>query len=192
MDSKHYDVVVIGAGLSGLSAATRLGMFGKKVLLLEKHYVVGGLNSFCQKSKKFDVGLHALTNYPSSIQVKISLLKLCRQLRIPFDSWICMTELFQNFLSWQRSCFTNHFPDFLEQIHQHFKSIDPFAKLMEKMEGFPAYSVGPRTFDPGNPGPFWNRTHALRNATVPHLLLRFCPDEWHRLPYFCDALWCYL
>ena len=88
MDSKHYDVVVIGAGLSGLSAATRLGMFGKKVLLLEKHYVVGGLNSFYAKGgKKFDVGLHALTNYPSEYSGKKSpLLKLCRQLRIPFDS----------------------------------------------------------------------------------------------------------
>ena len=84
MDSNHYDVVIIGAGLSGLSAATRLGMFEKKVLLLEKHYVVGGLNSFYAKgSKKFDVGLHALTNYPSEYSGKKSPLKLCRQLRIP-------------------------------------------------------------------------------------------------------------
>ena len=41
-------------------------MFGKRVTLLEKHYVVGGLNSFyARKGRKFDVGLHALTNYPS-------------------------------------------------------------------------------------------------------------------------------
>ena len=52
MDSNHYDVVVIGAGLSGLSAAVRLGMFDKRVLLLEKHYVVGGLNSFYAKKEK--------------------------------------------------------------------------------------------------------------------------------------------
>ena len=46
-------------------------MFEKKVLLLEKHYVVGGLNSFYAKgSKKFDVGLHALTNYPSGYSGK--------------------------------------------------------------------------------------------------------------------------
>ena len=88
MESNNYDVVIIGAGLSGLSAAVRLGMFDKRVLLLEKHYVVGGLNSFYAKGgKKFDVGLHALTNYPSAHSGKKSpLLKLCRQLRIPFDS----------------------------------------------------------------------------------------------------------
>ena len=50
--SKLYDVVIIGAGLSGLAAALRLGMFGKQVLLLEKHYVVGGLNSFYAKEGK--------------------------------------------------------------------------------------------------------------------------------------------
>ena len=49
MEGNRYDVVVVGAGLSGLSAAVRLGMFGKKVLVLEKHYVVGGLNSFYAK-----------------------------------------------------------------------------------------------------------------------------------------------
>jgi phytoene dehydrogenase-like protein len=38
-------------------------MFGKKVVILEKHYVVGGLNSFfARKGRKFDVGLHAVTN----------------------------------------------------------------------------------------------------------------------------------
>ena len=47
--NNHYDVIVIGAGLAGLSSAVRLGMFGLKVLILEKHYVVGGLNSFMQK-----------------------------------------------------------------------------------------------------------------------------------------------
>ena len=48
-------------------------MFGKKVVLLEKHYVVGGLNSFyARQGKKFDVGLHALTNYPSPISGKKS------------------------------------------------------------------------------------------------------------------------
>jgi len=67
--------LIIGAGLAGLAAAARLAMFGKKVLLVEQHYVVGGLNSFyARKGKKFDVGLHTLTNYPS-----ISLRWCCRR-----------------------------------------------------------------------------------------------------------------
>ena len=145
MNSNHYDVIVIGAGLSGLSAAVRLGMFEKKVLLLEKHYVVGGLNSFYAKgSKKFDVGLHALTNYPSEYSGKKSpLLKLCRQLRIPFDS-LNLHEQSHSRISFpgKELVFNNYFPDFIEQINQHFpKSIDSLSKLLKKMEEFPAYSV---------------------------------------------------
>ena len=145
MDRSSYDVVVIGAGLSGLSAATRLGMFGKKVLLLEKHYVVGGLNSFyAKKGKKFDVGLHALTNYPSEYSGKKSpLLKLCRQLRIPFDS-LNLHEQSHSRISFPGKdlVFTNHFPDFLEQIDQLFpNSMNAFLALLDKMNEFPAYSV---------------------------------------------------
>ncbi|MDR0351337.1 MAG: NAD(P)-binding protein, partial [Puniceicoccales bacterium] len=44
--SDKYDSIIIGAGLSGLAAGIRLAQFGKKVLLLEKHYDIGGLNSF--------------------------------------------------------------------------------------------------------------------------------------------------
>ena len=44
-----YDVIVIGAGLSGLSAGIRLACFDKKVCIIEKHVEIGGLNSFYQK-----------------------------------------------------------------------------------------------------------------------------------------------
>jgi monoamine oxidase len=74
-EENHFEIAVIGAGLSGLSAALRLAMFGKKVLVLEKHYVVGGLNSFyARKGRKFDVGLHAVTNFPSPSSGKTSPL----------------------------------------------------------------------------------------------------------------------
>ncbi|MEC7183375.1 MAG: FAD-dependent oxidoreductase, partial [Bdellovibrionota bacterium] len=46
---EKYDVIVIGAGLSGLAAGIRLAMFGKKVCILEKHSIPGGLNSFYQR-----------------------------------------------------------------------------------------------------------------------------------------------
>jgi len=116
VDKIKYDVAIIGAGLSGLSAALRLAMFDKKVLLLEKHYVVGGLNSFYAKGgKKFDVGLHALTNYPSEDSGKKSpLLKLCRQLRIPLDSLQLKEQSFSRITFPEKEIqFSNHFPSFL-------------------------------------------------------------------------------
>ena len=62
----HYDVVIIGAGMSGMAAAIRLSHFGQRVCLLERHNAIGGLNSFYSiAGRKYDVGLHALTNYVS-------------------------------------------------------------------------------------------------------------------------------
>src|SRR4051794_25856018 len=44
-DSQAYDVVIVGAGLGGLSSAVYLSDRGQKVLLLEKEADVGGLAS---------------------------------------------------------------------------------------------------------------------------------------------------
>ena len=72
----HYDAVIIGAGMSGLAAAVRLGMFGRKVLVLERHNAPGGLNSFYARGKrKYDVGLHALTNWVPE-GAKLSLIHI--------------------------------------------------------------------------------------------------------------------
>jgi len=79
----HYDVAIIGAGMSGLAAGIRLAHFGKRVCLFERHNAVGGLNSFYSLGgRKYDVGLHAMTNYvPPGIK-GTPLTKLLRQLRI--------------------------------------------------------------------------------------------------------------
>ena len=59
---KDFDVIVVGAGLGGLSAATFLSQAGKRVLLLEKHNVPGGYaSSFLRGRFEFDVALHELS-----------------------------------------------------------------------------------------------------------------------------------
>ena len=55
----HYDVIVIGSGLGGLTSANRLAYCGYKVLLLEYHSQLGGLATwFKRKGHIFDVSLH--------------------------------------------------------------------------------------------------------------------------------------
>lgn len=57
--SKSYDVVVIGSGLGGLTAANKLAKDGFSVLLLEAHNKLGGLATwFKREGHIFDISLH--------------------------------------------------------------------------------------------------------------------------------------
>ena len=61
MTTEKFDVVVIGAGLGGLSAAGYMAKAGKSVLVLEHHTVPGGYASeFRRGHYRFDVALHVL------------------------------------------------------------------------------------------------------------------------------------
>ena len=76
-------MVIIGCGMAGLAAGIRLAMYDKDVLVLERHNAPGGLNSFYSiAGRKYDVGLHAVTNYVPPGTKGAPLTKLCRQLRI--------------------------------------------------------------------------------------------------------------
>lgn len=54
-----FDVVVVGAGTGGLTAAALLAKRGHGVLVVDQHYVAGGNGTvFRRKGYEFDVGLH--------------------------------------------------------------------------------------------------------------------------------------
>ncbi|HEY2762187.1 MAG TPA: NAD(P)/FAD-dependent oxidoreductase [Pirellulales bacterium] len=83
-----YDVAIIGAGMSGLAAGIRLAMFGQQVCILERHYAVGGLNSYYRiDGRNYDVGLHALTNFAARGAKQGPLPRLLRQLRLSWDDF---------------------------------------------------------------------------------------------------------
>lgn len=57
----HYDVIVIGSGIGGLTTASILAKLHKKrVLVLERHYVIGGLTHVFKRpgNHEWDVGIH--------------------------------------------------------------------------------------------------------------------------------------
>jgi len=61
---KDLDAIVIGSGVGGLYAAAFLSKLGKRVLVLEQHYIAGGTtHTFDLNGFEFDTGVHYINNY---------------------------------------------------------------------------------------------------------------------------------
>ena len=89
-----YDTIIIGAGLSGLAAGIRLAYYEQKVCILERHYTIGGLNSFYRlRGRDYDVGLHAVTNFAGKGAKRGPLARLLRQLRMSWDDFALAPQL---------------------------------------------------------------------------------------------------
>lgn len=64
MTNEDFDVVIIGAGVSGLTSAALLSKSGLKVCVLERHRLIGGyLQGFSRKGFRFDTAIHWLNQY---------------------------------------------------------------------------------------------------------------------------------
>lgn len=56
-----WDYIVIGSGMGGMTTAAMLSKLGRRVLVLEQHYVPGGFtHMFRRKGYVWDVGVHAV------------------------------------------------------------------------------------------------------------------------------------
>jgi phytoene dehydrogenase-like protein len=131
-NAAHYDAVIIGAGMSGLAAAVRLGMFGRKVLVLERHNAPGGLNSFYARGKrKYDVGLHALTNWVPEGAKGAPLVKLMRQLRIRREELDLCPQLGSRVtMAGKNLRLNNDYEALLADVAREFpRSVDRFVAL---------------------------------------------------------------
>ena len=54
-----FDVIIIGSGMSGLTTAALLAQHNYRVLVIEKHFKVGGFtHTFKRKQFEWDVGIH--------------------------------------------------------------------------------------------------------------------------------------
>ncbi len=147
--TQKYDVIVIGAGMSGLAASIRLAMFGKKVVCLEKHSISGGLNSYYRRGKRnFDVGLHALTNFATRGERGKPLTKLLKQLRIPWAELDLIEQKQSKIIFPETSLtFTNDFAVLTQEIADKFPaSIDEFNQFVAYIRDFNEVALNNETY----------------------------------------------
>jgi phytoene dehydrogenase-like protein len=166
-----YPLLILGGGLSGLAAGIRFARFGKKVLILEKHSKLGGLNSYYQKQGHlFETGLHTVTNYAAPNDRRAPLNRLLRQLKIPRSRIETREQIASEvfFAEHGSLVFTNDFSHFKDEIAQHFPDcIDKFLSLVSDIDAF----------DPFTPRPFISARSRLVKSLDNELLVDFllCP-----------------
>lgn len=148
MSSEKVDCVIIGAGMSGLAAGIRLAMYDKKILILERHTISGGLNSYYARGKrKFDVGLHALTNFVEPGSKGKPFNKLLKQLRIPYGEFKLSPQNYSLIKFPERTIrFSNNIEELLENITRQFpEEIDGFLGLLERVKSFDEVNLSNQT-----------------------------------------------
>ncbi|MCQ1536793.1 NAD(P)/FAD-dependent oxidoreductase [Methanosarcina sp. KYL-1] len=112
---KKYDVVIVGAGVSGLLAALTLSKHGKKVLVLEKNrYLGGNCNSYMVDGYQVDTGAHAITHL----------------LEGP------LRRLMDNYFDFQ--------PVFEDYGHYYVRTENTFSKVPSNLKDFVTFDVLPR------------------------------------------------
>jgi phytoene dehydrogenase-like protein len=136
----NYDVIVIGSGAGGLTAAVALAQAGKKVLVLEQHDRPGGwTHSFTLEGYRFSPGVH----YIGSLDEGGNLRRIYDGLGVSQD--LTFVELNPDgydhvFIGNRRIDFPKGREHLMERLKSHFphetKGIDSYFKdLIAMMEG---------------------------------------------------------
>ena len=126
---EDIDVIVIGSGIGGLTTAGLLSKFGKKVLVLEQHYIAGGTtHSFVDKGVEHETGLHYIGNIKK---------------RKPILDLICYSPIYWCKLGWEREDDRDVYDEiFIGDDHYEFEAGEENLKkyLIERFPGVPKSS----------------------------------------------------
>ncbi len=141
-----YQLVIIGAGLSGLAAGIRAARFGRKTLILEQHSRPGGLNSwYFRKGYLLETGLHAMTNFAPSSVKGAPLNRLFRQLKISRKKFITREQLGSEIVfPEKRLQFSNDLSLLTAEIEREFPAaLAGFIRLIRVMEDYNPFLPAP-------------------------------------------------
>ncbi len=152
-----WDAIVIGSGIGGMTAAALLAKLGRRVLVLEQHYVPGGFtHTFTRKQYRWDVGVHAV----GEVTVKSMPGRLLRALTDGRLEWASLGPVYDAFHF--PGDFHLDFPDNPEQFRENL-----YAGFPREREAIDQYLGLAKTISAGMRGYYLSRVlpHALTAPT---------------------------
>ena len=170
-----YDTIIIGAGMSGLAAGIRLAHYDRRVCILERHYTIGGLNSFYRlRGRDYDVGLHAVTNFVPKGTRRGPLARLLRQLRFKWEDFALAPQVGSSIaFPGVQLRFSNDIKLLESEIAKAFPGEkDNFQRLLQRLI----------EYDDLEPDHFDLSTRKVLEETIGDPLLRemlLCPLMWY-------------
>lgn len=134
-----YDTIIVGAGISGLTAAAYLSKEGHKVLLCEKQDYVGGLvNSFQYKDFTFEGGIRAIEDsgivQPMLRQLGIDIEFLPSTVSLGLEDEVIQVKD-KSSLKDYADLLKRKFPDNEKDINRIIKEISKIMKYMDILYG---------------------------------------------------------
>ncbi len=147
----HYDIIIIGGGLGGLTAGAKLAKEGKTVLLLEQHDRPGGCaTTFKRKEYTLEAGLHEMDG-PHPKDMKVRIFK-----DLGIDGRVTLLGLpeFYRFVNGRQDVVIPHdpeeavhrlsqlFPGDTEGLNTYFHYLLNSRKLLAESAGSPEKSLG--------------------------------------------------
>ncbi|WP_067520796.1 phytoene desaturase family protein [Endozoicomonas ascidiicola] len=132
----HYDVIVVGSGMGGLTTAALLSKLGKKVCVLEQHYTAGGYtHSYENSGYEWDVGVHYIGEVHKPYSTLRRVFDVVSENRL---KWAEMDPVYDRIILGEKSYdFVTGTEQFTEQLIEYFpddeKAIRDYVALIRKI-----------------------------------------------------------
>jgi all-trans-retinol 13,14-reductase len=138
------DTIVIGSGMGGLTCAAVLSRMGRRVLVLEQHYVAGGGSHMFQLKGglMFDSGLHYLVAYSGHL---LWMATGGSEMPVRFEPMGEPDGTFDRIVLGDEPPFAikngeRHLPDLYAQFPEHHDEIEEYLRVSKSvLEKFPLF-----------------------------------------------------
>ena len=138
LTNEKFDAIIIGSGIGGLTTGALLALNEKKVLILEKHFKIGGwTHTFRRNNYEWDVGIHYIGDVHKPWSLVRRLFDLISASKLKWSSMdtnydrIIFPDKSYNFNAPRQQFVEDmiaYFPKEEKAIHNYMALIDQVAK----------------------------------------------------------------